>query len=213
MLWVTDLLEENEAIWKREEEDRREKEIGRLEEWGKMTRTDRIAELKKHYSWTCMSPSASQRMKKRRILPAWMQPGETSPSSSPRVTQPPVVKQQVMAYSPSVQDHDSDQNNTFDNNHQPIPQLHNSPTSPSPGGRQTEGETDHHSPPYPPSMHEILNQIDQDIPKPDQDMPHSPPTPGPSSVYSPQPDKEPYSPTMPGQSMVCVYLTKVHLQL
>ena len=73
MFWVTDLLEENEDVWKREEEDEREREMGRLEEWGKMSRTARMEEMKKQYRLTCLSPSArTTRLKKRRILPAWM---------------------------------------------------------------------------------------------------------------------------------------------
>ena len=47
MCWVTNLLEDNEDIWKRQEDDVKESGEKRLEEWGKMTRVRKVAELEK----------------------------------------------------------------------------------------------------------------------------------------------------------------------
>ena len=52
MCWVTNLLEDNEDIWKRQEDD--------VKEWGKITRLRKVAELEKKYKLPGISPSETQ---------------------------------------------------------------------------------------------------------------------------------------------------------
>jgi hypothetical protein len=73
MRWATNFIEDNLEIWEREEEDKRENERGGLEEWRKMTRLSKVAELRKRYKMpSTSSPNLAMKLKKKRILPAWM---------------------------------------------------------------------------------------------------------------------------------------------
>ena len=44
MNWATIFIEDNLKIWEREDEDKKEDERGRLEEWMKMTKLSKVAE-------------------------------------------------------------------------------------------------------------------------------------------------------------------------
>ena len=138
MCWVTNLLEDNEDIWKRQEDDVKESGEKRLEEWGKMTRLRKVAELEKKYKLPEISPSESiGKMKKKRILPAWMLPG-----TSPEPRQPgmaAVSQPDCRTCSPSHMTHDRD--NQYQHSEQMPTQAPRH--SPSPVERQPDQETDH----------------------------------------------------------------------
>ena len=90
MGWATNLLSNNKKIWENEENDRRGEEKKELEEWRKMTRLDKVAELQKKYNLPISSNQNHRtKLKKRRTLPAWMMElSVQQPVAGPELLQP-----------------------------------------------------------------------------------------------------------------------------